>query len=137
MLAYLPLLIIPLIIFNMPVIGGMLGGTAPVSDYWAEELFSISMMSGGTWRMDVGDGLLVLGLVFLFIEVLKATRTSRVSVIDHVLSTVVFILYLVEFLLVPAAAHPVFFLLGLMALIDLMAGFSVTIRSAGRDVSLG
>jgi hypothetical protein len=31
----------------------------------------------------------------------------------------------------------VFFLLMLMALIDLLAGFSVSIRSAGRDVSIG
>ena len=79
--------------------------------------------------------LLALGLVLLFFEVLKSTRTNNTSVIDHVLSTGVFIAFLVEFLLVAGAAHPVFFLLMLMALIDVLAGFSVSIRSAGRDVS--
>lgn len=71
----------------------------------------------------------------MFFEILKSTRTSNASVIDHVLSTFVFVAFLVEFLVVAAAATPVFFLLMVMALIDLMAGFSVSIRSAGRDVS--
>ena len=86
--------------------------------------------------MDLGEGLVALGLVFMFFEILKSTRTSSASVIDHVLSTFIFIAFLVEFLVVSAAATSVFFLLMLMAAIDLMAGFSVSIRSAGRDISL-
>jgi hypothetical protein len=77
----------------------------------------------------------VLGLVFMFFEILKSTRTSNASVLDHLLSTFVFVAFLVEFLVVPGAATSIFFLLMVMALIDLMAGFSVSIRSAGRDVS--
>jgi predicted Co/Zn/Cd cation transporter (cation efflux family) len=56
---------------------------------------------------------------------------------DHLLSTFVFVAFLVEFLLVKGAAHPVFFTLMVIALIDVLAGFSVSIRSAGRDVNLG
>ena len=130
MLSFLPLMIVPLITYNIVALGG---GAGP--DVWAGELFSVGMMSGGTWRMTHGEGLLALGLAFLFVEVLKATRTSRVSVVDHMLSTLVFIAYLVEFLLVPSASHAVFFLLTCMALIDVIAGFSVSIRAAGRDVS--
>ena len=55
--------------------------------------------------------------------------------IDHLLSTFVFVAFLVEFLLVPGAAHSVFFTLMLIALVDVLAGFSVSIRSAGRDVN--
>ena len=73
----------------------------------------------------------------LAIEILKATRVGKMSIIDHLLSTVVLIIFLVEFLLVPGASTSVFFALMLMTLIDVMAGFSVSIRSATRDVSLG
>ena len=66
---------------------------------------------------------------------MKSTRTSSASVIDHLLSTFVFVAFLVEFLLVPGAAHSVFFTLMLIALVDVLAGFSVSIRSAGRDVN--
>jgi hypothetical protein len=52
------------------------------------------------------------------------------------LSMVVFVAFLIEFLLVGAAASSVFFLLGVMSLIDVVAGFSVSITSAGRDVTV-
>jgi hypothetical protein len=130
MIALVPLLIVPFILFNIVLAG------SDAADPFAGPLFSMQLISGGVWSMTVGHGLLALGLVMLFLEVLKSTAISRVSVVDHMMSTGVFILFLVQFLVIPGAAHPVFFLLMLMALIDLIAGFSVTIRGAGRDVSL-
>ena len=67
---------------------------------------------------------------------MKSTRTTNSSIIDHLLSTFVFVAFLVEFLLVKGAAHSVFFILMVITLVDLLAGFSVSIRSAGRDVSI-
>ena len=136
MLNVLPLMIVPLIAFNMPLVGALGQAAEPGKGFWSETLLTLPMLSGGQFALSFGEGLLALGLLFLFIEVIKATRTSRVSMIDHALSTLVLIAYVVEFLLVPAAAHPVFFLLAIMALIDVIAGFSVSIRSAGRDISL-
>jgi len=52
------------------------------------------------------------------------------------LSTLVFIAFLVEFLLVKGAAHSVFFTLTIIALFDVLAGFSVSMRSASRDINL-
>jgi hypothetical protein len=49
----------------------------------------------------------------------------------------VFIAFLVEFLLVQDAATQVFFIMMIIALIDVIGGFAVSIRSAGRDVSIG
>ena len=40
-----------------------------------------------------------------------------------------------EFLLEQSAATGVFFIIMVMALIDVMAGFSVSIRSSGRDIN--
>jgi len=50
---------------------------------------------------------------------------------------IVFVLYLIWFLVVPAAATSLFFLITIISLIDVVAGFSVTIRAARRDYSVG
>ncbi|MGE3306390.1 MAG: hypothetical protein AB7I52_10505, partial [Rhizobiaceae bacterium] len=57
------------------------------------------------------------------------------SVIDHLLSTFVFVAFLVEFLLVRGAAHSVFFFLMVIALFDVLAGFSISLRAANRDIT--
>ena len=93
------------------------------------------MMSGGVWTMTWADGLVAIALVLLFVEIMKSTQTSNRSIIDHVLSLFVFVAFLVEFLLVQGAAYSLFFTLMLTALVDVLAGFSVTIRSSGRDVN--
>lgn len=132
MLGAIPLLIIPFILYNI----GIAGVAGDDGDPWKIELFSQPMMSGGVFTLTLGDALIVLALVLLCIEVVKSTRTSNFSVIDHLLSTFVFVAFLVEFLLVQTAAHSVFFILMVITLIDLLAGFSVSIRAAGRDVNI-
>lgn len=134
MLAAIPLMIFPLIFYNVLVFGPFEGSGV---DMLSMEMFSISMLSGAQWTMLLGDVVIVTALVFLFFEVIKATRTGGWSVVDHLLSALVFIAFLVEFLLVTQAATEVFFILTVVAFIDLIAGFSVSIRSAGRDVSIG
>lgn len=130
MLSAVPLLIVPFILYNLGL------ALAPAGeDIWSNELFSVSMMSGGVWTMTLGDALIAVALIFLFIEIVKSTRTSNVSVVDHLLSTFVFVACLVEFLLVRSAAHHIFFTLLVITLVDVLAGFSVSLRSAGRDVN--
>jgi hypothetical protein len=130
MFSSIPLLIISFVLYNVIAVFGGAGG-APLDS----EMFSMNMMSGGRFVLTAGDLLIVVSLALLFVEIIKSTRSSSASVVDHLLSTGVFILFLVEFLLVPAAATSVFFILMLMSLLDLLAGFSVSIRSAGRDVT--
>ena len=133
MLRSVPLLIVPFILFNLGL-AGMLGtGTATP---WDQVLFNLPMMSGGSFSMTLGDLLVLVALLLLFVEILKATRTSNASVVDHLLSIFVFVAFLVEFLLVEGAAHPVFFVLMTISLIDVLAGFSVSLRAAGRDISV-
>ena len=81
--------------------------------------------------------MICMGLFLLFFEIIKATRVGANTIIDHLLSTFVFIAFLVEFLLVEGAAHSVFFILMMIALVDVLAGFTVSIRSATRDVNVG
>jgi hypothetical protein len=133
MLTSIPLLIVSFILYNLGLAG--LFGDGPNGDPWQTELFSFRMMSGGVFSMTLGIAMVVIALLLFFIEIVKATRTSNASVVDHLLSTFVFVAFLVEFLLVQGAAHPVFFVLMVIALIDVLAGFSVSLRSAGRDVT--
>lgn len=133
MLRNIPLLIIPFIVFNLGLTG-ILGGEAG-ADPWEMIILSLPMMSGGIWNLTLGDLLILIALVLLFVEMVKATRTSNASVVDHLLSTFVFVAFLVEFLLVRGAAHSVFFTLMVIALFDVLAGFSISLRAAGRDVS--
>jgi hypothetical protein len=134
MIRNIPLLIIPFILFNV-ILAGALGPTRV--DPLDGTLVSMGMMSGGEFRMTLGDLLIVIGLVCLFFEIMKSTRTSNASVVDHLLSTFLLVAYLVEFLLVAGAANSVFFILMVITMVDVLAGFSVSIRSAGRDVTFG
>lgn len=132
MLSRFPLLAIPLILFNIGLFAFEEG-----EDPFSRTLFSVQMMSGGTWAMSWSDLLVLIALLVLFVEIMKSTRTGAVSIADHLMSTVVFIVFLVEFLMVAGASTSLFFTLMVIALIDVMAGFSVSIRTARRDISLG
>ena len=131
MLGLIPLLIIPFLVYNLGLAGVFGAADAP----FAGAVFSMQMMSGGVCTLTVADLILVVALVLLFLEILKATRTHNASVVDHLLSTFVFVAYLVEFLLVQGAATSLFFILMVIALVDVLAGFTVSLRAAGRDVT--
>ncbi|MCG8562658.1 MAG: hypothetical protein MI824_22905, partial [Hyphomicrobiales bacterium] len=92
-------------------------------------LLQLPMISGSLWTFLLGDALITFTLALLFLEILKATRTGGNSLVDHALSTVVFIICIIEFLVVPEAATSLFFFITIIALIDVIAGFSVTIRA--------
>lgn len=127
-----PLLVLPLLAYNL-VVFTLFGGDPR---NWGAGMFTVPMPSGMPWAVSAGDFLLVVGIICLFIEVLKSTNSARASIAEHMLSMVVFVLFLVEFLLVGAASSSVFFLLMVMSLIDVVAGFTVSITSAHRDVSM-
>jgi hypothetical protein len=59
-----------------------------------------------------------------------------VAIINHALSMALFIICLVELLLASAFATSTFFLITLMVLLDVLAGFIVTIVSARRDFGI-
>jgi len=127
-----PLLLIPFIIYNL--VAFIFMGGSPAG--WSSPVFSIDMVSGQTWALTAGDLMLVLSLACLFFEVLKSTNTGRTSVVEHMVSTLLFVVCLIEFLLVGAAASSVFFILMMMTIFDVVAGFTVSITSAGRDVTM-
>ena len=102
----------------------------------ATGVFSIPLLSGGTWSPRSSELFVIVGLVALYIEILKATKTGTGSIIEHVLSTLVFALYLVLFLTWKTAGSSTFLILALMSLFDVIAGFTITIVAARRDLNV-
>lgn len=142
-----PLLIVPVLMYNIWAFGRTATGTtaADVRGLLDRRVFGINMASsestvaGGAavpveWIVTGGDLLVLVALLLLFVELLKSTSTGTAAIFNHALSMLVFIICLVEFLLHPAFATTVFFLILIMALLDVLAGVVVTIVSARRDV---
>jgi hypothetical protein len=129
----LPLIVIAFVLYNVIV---LLGGAEPVATL-GKEIFSIPMISKGRWVFTWGDFILLLTMILLFIELLKSTYTSTASLLDHGLSMLVFVVCLIEFIVVPQAATSVFFLIMVATLIDVVAGYTIGIRVARRDLNIG
>ena len=123
-----PLLIIPFALYNM--IAFLL------NMQFTDELFGITMLSGARMAVTIGDFLIAISLFLLYVEILKATRMGIRAIMDHVLSMVLFIAMIIEFIMVQKAATSTFFLLLVLGLIDVMGGFTITIRTAQRDLSV-
>ena len=100
-------------------------------------LFSIPLPSDVDWTITNGDLLVFIGIIFLYVEIFKATRTTAGSILDHTLSMVVFVGMLIQFILGQKAGNSTFATLTMMALVDVVAGFTVTIVSARRDFGFG
>src|SRR5262245_38140378 len=104
---------------------------------WTAQIAAIPMMSGATWTITPEDALITLAILLLFVEIFKATRgSSSRSIVDHMLSMLLFIVMLIEFLLVRQAATSTFFLLMMITFVDGIGGFTITARAARRDIAV-
>ena len=149
---YFPLLAIPVVIYNLMAFGGAIFSAGEtIGARLGDPLLTLPMPSSTTvtnaegvaetvqtvWPLTAGDLLLVLALFLLFFELLKSTGTGRASIVNHALSLIIFIVCLVQFLVMAPFATSVFFLITIMALLDLLAGVVVTIVAARRDFAVG
>jgi len=123
-----PLLVIPFAIYNI------IAFLMPID--WNQPVTDITMVSGERWQITPEDVLITFAVMLLFVEFLKSTRVGARTIIDHMLSAVLFVAMLIEFLLVRQAATSTFFLLVVMSFVDVVGGFTVTIRTAQRDLAI-
>lgn len=128
----LPLLGIILIIFNAVILNDPMALRAD-----AAPVFSLSLPSGAEWLPGVSDLLIIGGVVLLYLELFKATRTNVGAIIEHILSLVVFLIFLIEFIVFAPAANSTCVILMLISLLDVIGGFTVSISTARRDMSFG
>ncbi len=127
----IPLLIVPFLLYFLLKVVGIDLSSSLTGDP------GMALLSGGNWRFTWGDLLIVVTMIFLFVELLKATYTSTASLLDHGLSMLVFVACLVCFLTVEQAANSVFFIIMFATLIDVIAGYTIGIRVARRDIGFG
>jgi hypothetical protein len=133
-LRVIPLIVVAFIIYNVVV---LLGGDTTAEVILAKKVFSLPMPSGAGWVFTIGDLIILVTMMLLFVELIKSTYTSSSQMVDHGLSMLVFIACLVEFLLVKKATSSVFFFIMVASLIDVVAGALIGIRTARRDLNIG
>ena len=124
-----PLLVVPLAIYNM------IAFLTP-SLKWVDTVATIHLVSGQDWTVTPEEILLAFSIILLGVEIVKATRMGIRGLLDHVLSMILFIAMLVEFLLVARAGTSTFFILMVISLVDVLAGFIITARTAQRDIQI-
>jgi hypothetical protein len=133
-----PLLIIPLIVYNLFALGGGVIGHYDIQDLLSlNHSVSLKMFSGDSWKFSFGDLLILVSLMLLFVEVVKATRTTANEIINHGLSLLVFVVALIEFITLKGFATSPFFFIMAMTLFDVIAGYTISIVAAEHDLGLG
>lgn len=126
-----PLLIIPFAIYN--IVAFILVEPQTI---WTSQAVAVPMTSGQTWILTWEDILLAGSILLLWVEVIKSTQISIRAIIDHVLAMILFVAMVIEFLLVKSAVTSTFFLLLVISLVDVLAGFIISIRSAAHQVEV-
>jgi hypothetical protein len=123
-----PLLLIPLTICNIIVF--LMPGVL-----LTEPVLTLTLMSGVPWPVTLGDTLLALGIVLLLFEIIKSLRPGGKYLTDHLLSLVVFGGAAAEFVMLPQFGSSTYFMLTLLALVDLFSGFVLRTRRPARAVA--
>ena len=127
-----PLLVFPFAIYNLLVF--LMPGFS-----WNSEIWHVYMISGGEWGITPSDAIVAASVLILLIDMLKwARRAGQRTIVDLVLSMVLFVAMLIEFMTVKAVVSSTFFLLLVISFVDVAGGFSISIRVAvaRRDVLL-
>jgi energy-coupling factor transporter transmembrane protein EcfT len=123
-----PLLIIPFVLYNMVAFLLSLEFSTP--------LFNVPLLSGRSMSVNTGDVLVILAVLLLYLEILKATRLSSKTIMDHVLSMILFLGMAIEFIAVQRTATSTFLILVALAFVDVIGGFTISIRTAQRSVTV-
>ena len=134
MLRAFPMILLAVIVYNLLVFGGGAAGhdvTAMLS-----QATTIKVVSGDLWKITLGDGFVAAGLALLFIETIKATNTGHREIINHALSVLTFMGAVVEFLVLKGFGTSPFFFITAMCLFDVVAGYTISIIAARRDMTI-
>jgi len=129
-----PTILIAVLAYNAIALGGGLFGHDAAS--LLAQNFPVTVFSGDIWKITLGDALVSLALLLLFVETIKAARTSHREILNHALSLLTFIGALVEFITLKGFGTSAFFLITAMCLFDVVAGYTIAIIAAKRDLSV-
>ena len=119
-------LIIPFVFFNMIVF--LL--TMPLT----ETVFTIPLVSDRQMPVAIGDLIVAIGMLLLYVEVVTAVRTGGRTIMDHMLAFILFAAITSELAFVSRARSPTLLLLAVLGFVDFIAG--VSIRLAQQKIVL-
>jgi hypothetical protein len=123
-----PLLLVPFALYNM---------VAFLLDLpFGTVLFSFSLLSGQSLAVNIGDVLVILGALLLYLEILKATRFAGKAVMDHLLSVMLCAAMAFEFVSMQQAATSTFLILLVLSFVDVISGLSLAVPAASRNIAL-
>ena len=100
-------------------------------------ILTFPLPSAAGFALTVGELLIGLATVVLFFELMNATSAKSSSIFNHGLSLLVFLAGFVIFLFVPGFGSGTFLIIVLMCLVDVVAGYSISILTARRDMTFG
>ncbi len=99
------------------------------------QLFSITLPTNATLKIDISDIFIIVGVFSIFFEAVKSAQISTAGVYESTLSIIVSIAFLISFLLVQKAGTTTFLILMLMSFTEAISGFIISVSVARRDIS--
>ena len=130
-----PLILIAVILYNLVYFGGAVAGHHDMQSI-LDQSFALKMFSGDVWRVTVSDLLELATLAMLFVEIVRAARSSSREILNHAFSMLTFCVALVEFIVLKGFSTSAFFMITAMCLFDVVAGYTISIVSARRDLAV-
>jgi hypothetical protein len=135
MLGAFPLILVVVVLYNVMVFGG--GATGHDTLALLAQSFTVHVFSGDVWKISLADLFIAAALVLLFVETVKAARTSQREILNHAFSLLTFTGALVEFIALKGFGTSAFFFITAMCLFDTIAGYTISIIAAQRNVNVG
>ena len=129
---FIPLMGIVLLIYNLVALAFKDSETS----IWEKQFTSISVSPENVVIITYGTAFIIFALMLLFIELVKSTTSSNSAMVEQLFSTLAFVGFLLQFLLTPYAAEATFFLLMVISLVEVLAGFVIMIKVARRDIGI-
>ncbi len=137
MLRAFPLLFITIAFYALLTFGGGMFAHHDMHTFVNREIFNVGLISTDRWSFTVSDLFLIVSLLLLFVEVVKATRTTTRELINHGLSMVTFVVALILFITIKGFATSTFFFMTMMTLFDVIAGYTISVVAAEHDLGMG
>jgi len=132
-----PLLFVSVIIYVFLALGHGIASHDAMQAFLTQSSVSFHMFSGDLWSFTIGDLLLLISLILLFIEIVKSTRTTRRELLNHGLSAVTFVIALILFITAKGFSTSTFFFITAMTAFDVVAGYTISIVAAEHDLGMG
>lgn len=133
MISHIPLMAIPLIVYNFGYWGVLFLGGAST---WQTVVVTIPGLDDQVLPITSQDVVVLLILLCFSGEVLKATRGMAKALVDHIVSVAVLVVAMTQFFILDGGYNVVLLFIVIATLLDVIVGAIVSMKSMGRDVTI-